>query len=114
MRHSSLVLILASMIASAVCAGCSPLAFLFPEKPVYVPPGVMVELAEDATLDCWADNIETGKREKRTLRARDGWMIVRPRAQWEPTEEEKRKPIEKEENPEPSEPATAKKIAARW
>ncbi len=114
MRHSSLVLTLASMIASAVCAGCSPLALLFPEKPVYVPPGVMVELAQDANLECWADDAKTGVREKRAVNARDGWMLIRPRQDWEPTSEEKRKPVEKEENPEPSEPATAKKIAARW
>jgi hypothetical protein len=114
MQQSSLGLILASMIALSVCGGCSPLSFFFPEKPVYVPPGVMVELAKDCNLECWITNEKTGERELRQLDAQGGWLVIRPRCDIEPTSEEKRKPVEREETPEPSEPAAEKKTAARW
>ena len=86
MRHSSPTLILLATTLCAVCAGCSPLAFLFPEKPVYVPPGVMVELAKDCRLDCWVTNAKTGERERRVMDAQAGWMVVRPRCDFEPAE----------------------------
>jgi hypothetical protein len=86
MRRLSLLLILVLTSALGVFPGCSPLAFLFPEKPVYVPPGYMVELAKDCRLECWITNEKTGEREKRMVDAQGGWHMLRPRTDFDKPE----------------------------
>jgi hypothetical protein len=52
---------------------------LFPEQPVYLAPGQIVELAEPVRAEVWLMNAETGKREKRRLDAEAGYYIGRMR-----------------------------------
>jgi hypothetical protein len=108
MRQWSFVLILFCMTAPLVCAGCSPLALLFPERPVYVPPGVGVELAKDSALEGWITNEQTGVRERRRVDAQGGWLLIRPRQQWEATES---KPAPAPQSVEPELDETPRKLA---
>jgi hypothetical protein len=79
MKASQWLRILLLTTACAATSGCSPLAFLFPPRPVYVPPGAMVELAEPVTAEGWITNKQTGERERRAVEGQAGWLLVRPR-----------------------------------
>jgi hypothetical protein len=71
------------MTLLGLCLGCSPLAFFLPQKPVYVPPGVLVEVAKDTRVECWITNKDTGVRERRIVDIQGGWMIMRPRTDFD-------------------------------
>jgi hypothetical protein len=75
MRRSRLAAILAFAVAFGALAGCS---LLSPERPVYVAPGEIAELAAPERCECWVTNAETGRRERRTVRAEAGWFVGRP------------------------------------
>ena len=79
MKALRLPLILAATIGLFVTLGCSPVAFFMPQKPVYVPPGVLVEVAKDVRVECWITNTKTGERERRSVDIQGGWLILRPR-----------------------------------
>jgi len=73
-KLSKLMLILICVSASGILSGCSVL----PSRPVYVGSGQIVEIAEPKTFVCWVKNKETGKRERRKVRAEAGWYVGRP------------------------------------
>lgn len=73
-----LPLMLTAIVATLATSGCSVLPSLF-EKPVYVRPGAMVEVAQAHTFEGWITNAKTGARERRLCKAEAGYMVVRPR-----------------------------------
>lgn len=70
-RLLTLVLMLTSLI---IVPSCSWL-----QRPVYVPPGVKVELAEPTQFIGWVTDKETGVRSRRIVKAQAGWLIGRPK-----------------------------------
>lgn len=78
MSASRRMLILTVIAGTLATSGCSLLPGVF-EKPVYVRPGAMVEVAEGHSFTGWITNAKTGARERRTCRAEPGYMVVRPR-----------------------------------
>lgn len=76
MSRSTIEATLLLALASGALAGCS----LFPdvERPIYVGPGEIVELAEPEKFTGWITNAETGRRERRRVEAAAGWFVGRP------------------------------------
>lgn len=104
MKASKLLLPLLCMTLSLAVLGCSVTEFFLPQKPVYVPPGVLVEVAKDFRAECWITNKQTGSRERRMVDVQGGWMILRPRTDFVPTEPKR------EEDPRPEAEVTAPRV----
>lgn len=80
MKPSSMwVTILLLIAASLICPGCSPVGWLLPEKPVHVPMGRTVEIAEPVKFKAWI-LAPDGKRYKRTVQAWPTWRAGPPLA----------------------------------
>lgn len=76
MRRLKWILLLMFGTAFATLPGCS----IFPAKPVYVPPGHAVELAQDVRVDAWIINKDTQKRERRKVDTKGlsgPWLLFR-------------------------------------
>ena len=70
MKPWKLILTLALMTSSGLASGCL-------DREVYLKPGQVVELAAPVNVRVWVKNADTGKREKRLLRAQAGYGIGR-------------------------------------
>lgn len=70
MKQSKWLLILLLTMSSGAASGCL-------EREVYLERKQVVEVAEPVNVMVWILNKETGKREKRLLRAKEGYGIGR-------------------------------------
>ena len=79
MKSSKLIPILLSVLLSGAATSCSPLGWILPQKPIYVGPGQIAEVASRTNVDVIITNKETGKKERRVVRSEgDGsWYIGR-------------------------------------
>lgn len=74
MKLSKLIPILLLTMTSGLVSGCL-------DREVYLKPGQVVEVAVPVKVSVWVKNAETGKREKRLLRAKAGYGIGRRKAE---------------------------------
>ncbi len=78
MKSLSIWVTIPLLIASSFLAqGCNPVAWLLPEKPVHVPAGRTVELAEPAKFK-GIITAPDGTKSKRTVQAWAGWRAGPP------------------------------------
>jgi hypothetical protein len=71
------VMILLLIVSSFLVQGCSPIAWLLPEKPVLVPAGRTVEIAEPVKFK-GIITAPDGTKSKRTVQAWSGWRAGPP------------------------------------
>lgn len=79
MPASKSILIPLCALLFGAASGCDPLACLLPQRPVYVAPGQIAEVAGRRKVEVIVTNRETGRRERRVVQAEgDGsWYIGR-------------------------------------
>lgn len=71
MKPSKWLLILTLMLTSGLSSGCL-------NREIYLKPRQSVEIAEPVRIKAWVKNADTGKREKRILKAQAGYVVGRP------------------------------------
>ena len=81
MRLKQLLMIGLMLMSSLVVSGC---IFKMPEHPVYVPLGVVIEVAEDVTVVGWVRDSE-GIMSRRNILVSKGWLIGRGKSDGKPT-----------------------------